>query len=81
MQVLALALPLDALAFHQFLHAVECLSRHQRFMRAAMHLSEPPEVADVDRILQEAMQFGFGHLAVAARVAKTDLVGFDGDCL
>jgi hypothetical protein len=46
-ELLAVALALDALALHQRLHAVERLSRDERLMGATMHLAEPPKVPDV----------------------------------
>jgi hypothetical protein len=55
------------------LHDVEHLQGHQRLVRAVMPRAAPEEVARVDRVAQDAMDFGLGEAAVAAGVAQPHL--------
>jgi hypothetical protein len=77
MKLFAVALSFNAFAFHQRLHAIERISRDERLMGATVDLAEPSEVPDVDGVLQEPMQLGFRHLAVAARMAEPDFIRLD----
>jgi len=55
------------------LHAIKQRGSDERLVRSLASFAEPQEVAGIDRILEHAVDFGFRHPAIPARMAKADL--------
>jgi hypothetical protein len=62
------------------LDPLEDVGRDQRSVRTLVAFAEPDELAVVDGVLQHAMQFGFGHRAIAARAPESNRVGLLAEC-